>query len=100
MTDPVPIEPDDPTAPPATNRKAVVSVVYGVLAFACIYVFPIGGLVLGVPSITTGVHARREIAESKGEQTGDSTAVIGLMIGAGAIVTVLLYWVIGGLDLG
>lgn len=81
-----------PTTPPATSRKAVLSIVYGVCAFAAIYLFPVGGLVLGIPSITTGVHARREIAASKGAQTGDSLAVIGLMIGGGAIVTVLLSW--------
>lgn len=83
-----------PTTPPATNRKAVLSIVYGVCAFAVIYVFPIGGIVLGAPCVTTAVHARREIAASKGGQTGDSLAVIGLMIGGGAIVTVLLSWVI------
>jgi hypothetical protein len=83
-----------PAGPPGTHRKAVVSVAYGVLAFAVIYVFPIGGLVLGVPSVTTGVHARREIAASKGALTGDSIAVIGIMVGAAAIVTVLLSWLI------
>lgn len=89
-------EPSDPrpTTPPAVNRLAVLSIVYGVIAFAVIYVFPVGGLVLGVPSITTGVHARRQIIASKGAQTGDSLAVIGLMIGGGAIVTVLLSWAI------
>ncbi|MET0928948.1 MAG: hypothetical protein ABWX74_05490 [Aeromicrobium sp.] len=72
----------------------MLSIVYGVCAFAAIYLIPVGGIVLGVPSITTGVHARREIAASKGGQTGDSLAAIGLMIGGGAIVTVLLSWVI------
>ncbi|MET0930435.1 MAG: hypothetical protein ABWX74_13025 [Aeromicrobium sp.] len=67
------------------------------LAFATIYVLPVGGIVLGVPSVTTGVHARREIAASKGAQTGDSLAVIGLMIGGGAIVTVLLSLVVARL---
>ena len=77
-----------------TNRKAIICVVYGVLAFAVIYLFPLGGLVLGVPAITTGVHARREIAASKGRQSGDMLAFIGLTIGAGAIVTVLLSWLL------
>lgn len=85
-------------APVATNRKAVFSVVYGVCAFACIYVFPFGGIALGVPSLTTGIHARREIAASKGTQGGDSLAVFGLMIGAGAIVTVLLLWLLAAFD--
>jgi hypothetical protein len=91
--------PSDPRRPqtahtPRTNRKAVFSIVYGVCAFAVIYLFPLGGLVLGVPSITSGVHARREIAASHGEQTGDSIAVYGLMIGGGAIVTVVLSFVV------
>lgn len=95
MTQPVP---DEPGTPAPINRKAVYSIVFAVCAFACIYVAPFGGLVLGVPSVTTGIHARREIVESKGEQSGDSLAVIGLMIGAGAIVTVLLLWLLEGLD--
>jgi hypothetical protein len=80
--------------PPVTNRKAVVSVVYGVCAFAVIYVVPIGGLVLGVPAITSGVHARREIAEARGAECGDMLAFCGLTIGAGAIVTVVLSWLV------
>jgi hypothetical protein len=83
-----------PARTPTTNRKAIYSVVCGVLAFACIYVSPFGGLVIGVPSVTSGVHARREIAASKGQQVGDSLAVIGLMIGGGAIVTVVLAWLL------
>ena len=90
MTDPEPAA----GLPSVTNRKAIVCVVYGVLAFAVIYLFPLGGLVLGVPAITTGVHARREIAASKGRQSGDMLAFTGLVIGAGAIVTVLLSWVV------
>lgn len=76
------------------NPKAVFSIVYGVLAFAVIYVLPAGGLVLGVPAITSGVHARREIAASRGQQSGDSLAVYGLMIGGGAILTVVLSWIV------
>jgi hypothetical protein len=80
--------------PPVTNRKAIVSVVYGVCAFAVIYVVPLGGLVLGVPAITSGVHARREIAAARGAQSGDLLAFCGLTIGAGAIVTVVLSWLV------
>lgn len=83
---------------PPTHRHAVYSVVLGVLAFATLYVFPFGCLVLGVPSITTGVNARREIAASRGEVGGDSLAVIGLTIGGGALVTGLLVWLLGVVD--
>lgn len=88
--DPAPDPEDRDDAPPATHRFAIYSVVLGIGAFACLYVFPFGCLVLGVPSITTGVHARREIAASKGELGGDSLAVTGLMVGAAALATGLL----------
>lgn len=94
MTEP---EATAPTEPPVTNRKAVYSVVCGVLAFAGIYVTPFLGLLIGLPSITSGIHARREIIASKGEQGGDSLAVIGLMVGGGAIVTVVLSWAVSAL---
>lgn len=77
------------------SRKAVYSVVCGVVAFACIYVTPFLGLVAAIPSITSGVHARREIAASRGHLSGDSVAVMGLMIGGGAAVTVVLSSVLG-----
>lgn len=84
--------PDDGT--PRTHQFAVYSVALGIGAFACLYFFPFGCLVLGVPSITTGVHARREIAASRGQLTGDSTAVTGLIIGGAALVTGLLTYVL------
>lgn len=83
-------EADEASPEQALSRKAVYSVVCGVVAFACIYVTPFLGLLGGIPSITSGVHARREIAASRGRLTGDSVAVIGLMIGGGAVVTVVL----------
>ena len=83
-----------PTDPVALNRKAVFSIVCGIVAFALIYVEPVGGLLVAVPSITSGLHARREIVAAHGLQSGDSAAVIGLMIGGGAIVTVVLSWLL------
>ncbi|MCW2830601.1 MAG: hypothetical protein JWP31_1293 [Aeromicrobium sp.] len=76
--------------PGPTHRYAIYSVLLGVGAFACLFVFPFGCLALGVPSVTTGIHARREIAASRGELDGDSLAVIGLTIGTGALVTGLV----------
>lgn len=75
------------TESPVPHRFAAYSVAFGVGAFACLFFFPFGCLVFGVPSITTGVHARREIAASRGELTGDSTAVTGLIIGSAALIT-------------
>ncbi len=88
------IDPEESDAAPVegavTNRKAIYSVACGIAAFACVYVTPFLGLLVALPSITSGIHARREIAASKGEQTGDSLAFVGLMIGCGAAVTVVL----------
>ncbi|WP_456698152.1 hypothetical protein [Aeromicrobium sp. P5_D10] len=85
---------DDTESPgadsPAPHRFAAYSVALGVGAFACLFFFPFGCLVLGVPAITTGVHARREIAASRGELTGDEVAVIGLIIGGAALLTGLV----------
>lgn len=89
-------EPPDAGTPEAVvlNRKAVYSIVCGVLAFALIYVTPTAGLLVALPSLTSAVHARREIVAAKGTQTGDSLAVIGLMVGGGAVVTVVLSWLL------
>lgn len=83
-----------PVDAPVTNRKAIYSVACSVVAFACIYVTPFLGLLIAIPAVTSAIHARREVAASKGEQIGDSLAVIGLMIGGGAIVTVVLAWLL------
>jgi tetrahydromethanopterin S-methyltransferase subunit C len=81
-----------PATQTTVSRKAVYSLVCGVLAFAAIYLAPFAGVLLALPSIVSGVHARREIAASKGHLSGDTVAVIGLMVGGGAIVTVVLSW--------
>lgn len=74
------------------SRKAAYSLVCGIAAFAAIYLDPFAGLLVAMPSIASGVHARREIAASRGQLTGDTVAVIGLMVGGGALVTVVLSW--------
>jgi hypothetical protein len=79
------------------NRKATYSIVFGIAAFACLYVFPFGALALGVPSITTGVHARREIVESHGREAGDGLAVSGLIVGGMALATFLVSGIIDAL---
>lgn len=86
---------EEPTPPPEhsgggtglpLNRKALFSVLIGVASFLCLFVFPFGAFALGIPAITTGIHARREIVESKGEQDGDNLAVCGLIIGGAGLV--------------
>lgn len=68
------------------NRKAIASVVLGSASFLCLFVFPFGAFALGIPAITTSVHARREIASSKGTQDGDSWAVCGLIVGGAGLI--------------
>jgi hypothetical protein len=95
-TDPLsPSDPSDGDSGVPLNRKATYSIVFGIAAFACLYVFPFGALALGVPSITTGVHARREIAESHGHEAGDGLAVSGLLVGGMALATFLVSGIIG-----
>ena len=81
--------PDEQTV---LNRKAVYSVLCGIVAFALVYLSPFVGLLVGLPAVTSAIHARREIAASKGYETGDTVAFTGLMVGGGAIVTVVLLW--------
>jgi uncharacterized protein DUF4190 len=68
------------------NRKALASVVLGGASFLCLFVFPFGAFALGIPAITTGIHARREIAESGKTQTGADWAVTGLIVGGAGLV--------------
>ena len=78
--DPSEVDPAVVSAKPErTNRKAVWSIVAG--AFL---VFPSVGLGVfaGVVAITSGIHARREIAASRGLEAGDNLAQIGIALGA------------------
>lgn len=78
-------------APLPTNRKAILSVVFGALAFpSVLFISWFLAFILAVPSITCGVHARREIRASKGAEGGDTTAAVGLTIGATSLALVLL----------
>lgn len=83
-----------------TNRKAIISVVFGVAGFLCLYAFPFGAFALGLPAITTGIHARREIVESGGTERGDGLAAAGLIVGGAAMffaaVSFVLYVVLDG----
>lgn len=78
--------PPEPERPLPLNRKALASIVLGVAGFLCLFVFPFGAFALGIPALTTGIHARREIAESKGTQDGDNLAVSGLIVGGAGLV--------------
>ncbi|MBC7631004.1 DUF4190 domain-containing protein [Aeromicrobium sp.] len=87
---PEPVPPDDDGTGRPTNRKATYSLLFGIAAFACVSVFTFGGFALGIPAITTGIHARREIALSRGAEGGDNIAGIGLIVGGAAIVVAII----------
>lgn len=82
--------PEDGAGP--TNRKATYSVVFGAVAFPCLFIHPFLAFVLAVPSVTSGLYARQEISASKGTEGGDLTAIVGLTVGATTIALVLLSW--------
>lgn len=82
---------DEGTSVP-TNPKAVYSVVFGAVAFPCLFIYPFLAFAVAMPSVTCGVFARREIRDSKGAEGGDMTAVIGLTIGVTTIAFVILTW--------
>lgn len=69
----------------AVNRRAVISLLLGLGALAFFFVFELGTFVLGLPAITLGIHARREIAGSAGTESGESLASSGVILGAGTI---------------
>jgi hypothetical protein len=75
-----------PTPPPATDSKAVLSLVLGIFSiFGC-------GLFLAVPAIVLGVVARRDAERTGGPGTGTGLATAGIVTGAiGAVLT--LVWV-------
>ena len=72
------------------NRKAIFSVICGFGAFRELWGFPFGAFVLGVPAVTAGIHGRREIALSRGEEGGDIIAIAGLTAGAMTLFLLVL----------
>lgn len=94
---PQPAPPSDPSGGGAgapANRKVVLSVGFGLLAFACTFFEPFGGFLLAIPAVTTAIHGRREIRESHGGEGGDLLGVAGLTMGITTIVLVALSWLI------
>lgn len=86
----------DPSAPPpaALSQRAVLSIGLGVVAFVLLVIEPFGSLVLSLPAVTTGTHARREVLASGGTQRGADLAGAGVAIGGAtfllAVVAVFL----------
>ena len=76
-------------AGPVTNQKAQWALTLGLLAVPLACCSVLLGLV-GVVAIVLGVQARREIAASGGQQTGEGLATTGMVAGALATLIVVL----------
>ena len=65
---------------PATNSKAIWSLVLGILGLVCC------GFLAGIPALILGNSAKKEIAASGGAQSGAGMAQAGFVLGIIAIV--------------
>lgn len=103
MTNQPPQSPQDDSAygqypytgrPPTTNGKAVASMVLGIVSLVSCCM----GLVTGPLAIIFAVSAKKEIAASRGAQTGEGMATAGLVmgiIGTAVYAPLVLMWVFG-----
>lgn len=66
--------------PPGNNKKAVWSLVLGILGLLCC------GFFTGIPALILGKQAQNEIDASGGMQTGRGMATAGFVLGIIAIV--------------
>jgi len=75
--------------PPETNKKALWSMILGIVGLICC------GIFAGVPAIILANISKKEIATSGGRQTGEGMATAGLVTGfisvALTVVSVVLY---------
>lgn len=65
---------------PQQNKKALWSMILGILGIVCC------GFFAGIPALILGNQAKQEIAASGGMQTGDGMAKAGVILGIIAIV--------------
>jgi uncharacterized protein DUF4190 len=76
---------------PAANKKAMWSMIMGILSLICC------GVVTGVVAIVLSQQAKREIAASGGMQTGAGQAQAGLVLGIiGVALTLIGLIVVAG----
>ena len=71
-------------AVPETSKKAIWSLVLGILSLLCC------GIFAGVPAIVLGRMAKRDIEDSGGAQTGHGLATAGFVLGVISIVLSVL----------
>lgn len=73
--------------PPQQNKKALWSMILGIMSPLCCCL----GLILGPAAIIVSRQAKTEIAYSRGQQTGESMATAGLVLGIIGTVIGALY---------
>lgn len=75
-------------AQPQTNKKAIWSLVTGILSIVCC------GLIAGIPALILGNSAKKEITTSGGAQSGAGMAQAGVILGIISIVLSVLYLIL------
>lgn len=82
-------------AVPQQNKKALWSLILGILGLVCC------GIFAAIPAVILGNMANNEIKTSGGSQTGGGMAKAGLILGAIGIVLSLVYiilWATGTIE--
>ena len=74
--------------PQGTNKKAIWSLVLGILGLVCC------GFLAGIPAIVLGRSAQREIDASGGAQSGRGMATAGFVLGIIGVVWGVLYLIL------
>ncbi|HET6627658.1 MAG TPA: DUF4190 domain-containing protein [Nocardioidaceae bacterium] len=84
-------------AQPQTNKKAMWSMILGIVGLLCC------GLFAGIPAVILANMGKKEIGASGGAQTGAGMATAGLILGIIAIVWSIISGVLfatGVVDMG
>jgi type II secretory pathway pseudopilin PulG len=81
-----------PYAPPPNDKKAVWSMVLGILSVVCC------GLLAGIPAVILGHISHSNIKKSGGALKGEGLAITGLVLGYGSVlVTFVLFPIIAAI---
>lgn len=71
---------------PPLNQRSVLSFGLGAVAFVLLVVEPFLSMILSLPALTIGVHARSAIRASDGAERGFELAGIGIAIGSATLI--------------
>jgi hypothetical protein len=71
-------------AAPEQNKKALWSMILGIVGLVCC------GIFAGIPALILSSLAKKEIAASGGQQTGSGMATAGLVLGILSVVSTII----------